>query len=308
MRGLVISAMAGAALAGCSEGPRGVYDSEVAYSVAVEADASAPLEEAAEAMAETSAGGEIPVSAPQIAYTYRLGFQLPLGSIKPVQEQHAEMCESRGPQKCRIISMRQDDSGEEYASGRLEIAVAASDARAFAKQLETTSGDANGELTSSSLTGEDLSKDIVDTEARLRSREMLRDRLMDILARRAGTVSELVEAERGVAQVNQEIDQARSWLETMRGRVAFSEMTIDYSAGARSPVGGFSEPIVTAWNSLGGILGGVIAGIMVMLTALVPIALLIAVLRAVLHRFGYRLRFWKSDLREPEAETEDAPA
>lgn len=289
------------ALAACSGA-----ESEMAQSADIMA-MEAP-EMAADAIAEEASdiapadGADIPVSEPQIAYTYRLGFDLPLGSIRQVQQNHVAMCEELGTKGCRVISMDQARGSDEYSSGRLHIAVAADKAADFSKALEATSGEADGELVSSSKSGEDLSKQIVDTEARLKSRELLRERLTEILASRSGTVGELVEAERAVAQVNQEIDQARGWLETMRNRVAFSEMTIRYKAGEVSAVSGsFGEPIEAAWNSLGTILGGTIAAIMMALTALLPITLVLLALRWVLHRFGYRLRFWKTDLRDTSA-------
>lgn len=221
---------------------------------------------------ENSTQPDAAVAAPQIAYRYTLGFRLPADGIKPLQERHADLCEARGPSRCRIISMDQTDSDGDYAYGNLQIAVAADIARTFSKELEASSGSVDGTLVSSSITGEDLSKQIVDTEAKLRARTLLRDRLMDILRNRSGTVAELVEAERGVAQVNQEIDQAQSWLNEMRGRVAFSQMTISYESGSRAS-GSFSQPIRDAWNSLGSILGSVIAFLMVAFTVLVPIGL-----------------------------------
>lgn len=241
------------------------------------ADTAEPALEAIEAAADSSANGDSievddAVAAPQIAYRYALGFRLPADAIKPLQERHADLCETRGPTQCRIISMDQTDSDGDYAYGNLQIAVAANIARSFAKELEASSGSADGILVSSSITGEDLSKQIVDTEAKLRARTLLRDRLMDILRNRSGTVAELVEAERGVAQVNQEIDQAQSWLNEMRGRVAFSQMTISYESGSRAS-GSFSQPIRDAWNSLGAILGSVIAFLMIAFTVLVPIGL-----------------------------------
>ena len=233
-------------------------------------------------------GGDIPVgSLPQIAYRYALGFRMDGDAIKPLQNRHADMCEALGVNRCRIISMRQAEREGNYSYGSLNIAVASSIARDFSKELEESSGSVEAELVSSSIDGEDLSKQIVDTEARLRSRELLRDRLMDVLRSRRGTVAELVEAERSVAQVNQEIDQARSWLTEMRGRVAFSQMSITYEAGAPEAVdqgGGFSGPIYSAWNALGSILGSMIAFLMLALTVLVPIGLV---------GFGiYRLARW----------------
>ncbi|GMN02615.1 DUF4349 domain-containing protein [Erythrobacter sp. MTPC3] len=220
-----------------------------------------------------SAGGAIPVSLPQIAYRYALGFRLPSDAIKPLQERHADMCEARGANVCRIISMQQTDEDGDYAYGNLQLAIASQAARAFSKEMENSSGPVDGELVSSSIEGEDLSKQIVDTEARLRARTVLRDRLMEVLRTRRGTVAELVQAERGVAQVNQEIDQASSWLNEMRGRVAFSKMAISYQSGMPN-AGGFTDPIRSAWGSMGGILGSIVGFLMVAVTVLAPIGLL----------------------------------
>ena len=304
MRILAFGAVAALALvSGCSDAPYSVYEAESAVFESVDAMAADASDAVASVDIASSPAEEIPTSEPQIAYTYSLSFKVPLGSIKAIQQSHAKMCEDLGNRQCRIINMNQSSQSADYASGQLRIAVAAKKARAFADALEASTGEVDGELTSSSLSGEDLSKNIVDTQARLRSRELLRERLADILASRRGTVGELVEAERAVAQVNQEIDQARSWLETMRNRVAFSDMTIRYNAGEPSAVsGGFAEPIISAWNSLGSVLGSTIAALMMALTALVPITAVILAVRWAFHRFGYRLRFWKTDLRELKAD------
>ena len=59
----------------------------------------------------------------------------------------------------------------------------------------------------------------------------------------------------------------------MKGRVAYSQMTISYESGARV-TGGFAEPIRNAWGSLGGILGSMIAFFMVALTVILPVGAL----------------------------------
>ena len=262
MESVETSADADAMIEAAGEAADAVASADIVTSVDIEEEA--PADEGVEPSAST---------APQIAYKYSLGFRLPTNAIKPLQEKHADMCEARGPKVCRIISMRQADEDGDYAYGNLQLAVAADSARAFSKELEGSSKSADAELVSSSIEGEDLSKQIVDTEARLRARTLLRDRLMEILRNREGTVAELVEAERGVAQVNQEIDQARSWLTEMRGRVAFSQMAISYESGSPSS-GGFSEPIRNAWNSLGSIFGGMIAFLIVAGAVLIPLGIL----------------------------------
>ncbi|QYJ08122.1 DUF4349 domain-containing protein [Qipengyuania flava] len=281
---LLTCAAAPLALAGCSGAEDAVtervasMDVEAAEMASYDMQAPPPAPATAEmleadASEAISASGAIPVGMPQVAYRYAYGFRLPSNAIKPLQERHADMCEARGPDVCRIISMDQAENEGDYAYGSLTLAVRARDARGFGKELATASGKVDGELVSSSIEGEDLSKRIVDTEARLRARTVLRDRLMDVLRNRRGTVSELVAAERGVAQVNEEIDQAQSWLAEMRGRVAYSNMTVSYESG-RPATGGFAEPIRSAWNSLGGIFGTMISVLMVLLAVIVPMGLL----------------------------------
>ncbi len=125
---------------------------------------------------------------------------------------------------------------------------------------------------------------------------------MEVLRNRTGTVAELVEAERGVAQVNEEIDQASSWLAEMRGRVAFSDISIGYESGARSS-GGFWEPISWAMGAAGAALGGAIAALIMLVAWLLPWLLALAGAIWVWRKVG--LPFWKR--RNSEEAVEPAP-
>ncbi|WP_271439097.1 DUF4349 domain-containing protein [Pontixanthobacter luteolus] len=212
---------------------------------------------------------------PRIAYRFGYGFRLPGDAVKPLQDRHADMCETRGPNVCRIISMQQSGEDDAPHQGSLHLAVAAPIARCFGKAITGVAQNAEGELVSSSIDGEDLSKQIVDTEARLRTRIVLRDRLMEVLRSRRGTVAELVEAERGVAKVNEEIDQARSWLAEMTGRVDFSQMHITYSSGAViARESSFTDPVTDALSAAGPTFGGMIGALIRLLTFLLPLLLL----------------------------------
>jgi hypothetical protein len=211
------------------------------------AEQSADRSVAAPAAAEGAAGGAkagtegtgavpgaaIPVSIPKIAYVYDFGYRLAAGDIAALQRKHADLCDKQGPTVCRILDMKQSGAEGDYASGSLALAVAAPRARAFGAQLGKLAGESGGEEVSSSIAGEDLSKQIVDTQARLRARTVLRDRLMEVLQNRQGSVSELVEAERAVAQVNEEIDEAQSWLAEMQGRVDYSRVILCFISGRR---------------------------------------------------------------------------
>ncbi len=280
-----------------------VVDAKPTYAVAEAAtegdEAATEGDEAATASAEASTGEKIPpaeikFSQPQIAYTYEYGYRVSANGIPDLQKAHADLCERKGPKVCHILNMSQDGAEGDYATGKLEIEVAAAQARGFSDELSKVAQNKGGEPVASSIAGEDLSKQIIDTEARLRARSLLRDRLMEILRTRSGKVSELVEAERGVAEVNEEIDQAQSWLSEMRGRVAFSKITLNYETGARS-AGGFFEPIRNAIGATGPVLGTAIAAIIYLTIILLPWAALLALLLWVKRKRGWSWRFWNKN-------------
>lgn len=254
-------------LAACSQGEGDSANVTADSAEEVERVSAVDIEEPADEPAE------IPSSQPQIAYTFDYGFRVPADKIAGLQEKHADMCLKLAANSCRIVAMQRDGGEGDYGNGTLQIAVAADRARGFGNTLVTTVESEGGEQVAASITGEDLSKQMVDTEARLRARRVLRDRLMEVLATRRGTVAELVEAERGVAQVNEEIDQAQSWLAEMRQRVAYSVMTVEYRSGTPAG-GGFAEPIRSALGNFGTIIGVVLGVLITVLAVAIPLALI----------------------------------
>lgn len=284
-RALIPAILALSALAACSESGSDSMEA-MADGETVQATAdSAPSMDAAGDAEEITAGGsmipqlgELPVSLPKMAYVFDYGFRLAGDDIADLQQRHADMCETAGPYSCQILSMNHSgvnrEGAGEYATGQLQLAVAAPKAREFGKQLGASAIAAGSEQFSSAQSGEDLSKAMVDTEARLRARTVLRDRLLETLRTRRGTVSELVEAERSVAQVNEEIDQARSWLTEMRGRVSFSRMNITYESNAAA-AGSFFAPVSAAMGSVGSILGALFAFLILAGTVGIPLGLLV---------------------------------
>lgn len=277
MRRMMLVPVMLAALAACGSEPSG--QQATTADIREEAAPGAP--------AKGKDGKPIAVAAanaPRIAYVYEYGYRLAAERIPEVQRRQADLCERLGPGQCQILDMRQSGAEGNYASGSLSLAVAAPRARAFGAELGRVAGSAGGAQVSGSIAGEDLSKQMVDTEARLRARTVLRDRLMEVLATRKGTVAELVEAERGVAQVNEEIDQARSWLTEMQNRVNFSRVNLTYEAG--SPVsGGFLAPIRGALGSVGTVLGTIIAMLIMVAAVAVPLGLVGLAIRWAVLRF-----------------------
>ena len=249
----------------CSEQESAVSVDEMAAQDSVSAPSQA--DPASDASIATEA---IPVSLPQLAYEYDFLFALPGEDLRKLQRQHASLCEQQGPASCQIAGMStQGETGDEM-TGELQLLVATQHARAFGALLEDEAESVGAEQRTANIATEEVSKQLVDTEARLASRLELRDRLREVLRTRRGTVQELIEAERGVAAVNEEIDQARAWLAETEGRVAMSRMTVRYESA--TPVGGdILGPVQAAMGSVGSIVGWVLAAMIIAGAVLVPV-------------------------------------
>lgn len=276
------------ALAACSEAQQDEATSSAPQEVSVEAASdgtAAPAEAAAEESSALPPLAGIPVTLPQLAYLYDYRWRMPAAEIGALQRRHASLCEQQGPASCQILGMSKTGEEEGEVQGVLEMAVASKQARAFGALLEDEAEDAGAEQVSAEIASEELSKNIVDTEARLAARTELRDRLLQVLKTRKGTVEELVEAERSVAQVNEEIDQARSWLKEMQGRVAYSKVTVNYETG--TPVtSDFLGPVTGALGSLGTIFGYMLAILIVLGAVVLPIGGMVWASRALGRRMA----------------------
>lgn len=198
----------------------------------------ATADTSAEAAAPRSRGGgesdAVAVSVPQLAYAWSLGFLVPEDQLASAQDRHRTLCEDMGPARCQILSLERGTGTDRTGAATLKLRVVSREARAFSDRLANVIADVGGRSTDTKQEGEDVSKSIVDTEARIRQRELLVARLTDVLRNRRGKVGELVEAERSVAQAQEELDQARGWLKELRGRVAMSQFDISYTAIAPS--------------------------------------------------------------------------
>jgi len=190
------------------------------------------------------------VTLPKIAYDYKYNFLLPADLVAATQRGHIAACDRLGLARCQLVS---SESGNSNVAS-LKLRVASDIARRFSADLVASVAKAGGRAVDQSISAEDMSKEISDTNARIHQRELLIQRLTQILQTRAGKVSELVEAERSVAAAQEELDQAKAWLTELQGRVAMSDVEIAYRAiisGASPPAsrdqGPLSETVGQSW-------------------------------------------------------------
>ena len=308
MRKTLFTTVAILSLTACSGGDQNAAEYDMAEAGMAEpaADASTQAKMAPLVSPEENAesGNEIPVSQPQIAYSYDYGFRLPAAEIPKAQQQHITLCNQMPANGCRVLNMSNSGGEGDYATGRLHLEVAAPKARSFGEKLADAVDQSGGSQIAASISGEDLSKQIIDTEARLRSRVLLSERLTELLRTRKGTVAELVEAERAVTNVNEEIDQARSWLKEMRGRVAYSTVMVNYQSGAPGS-GGFTRPIREAFGGIASTLGYSVGAAITLIAAMLPWVLLLGFAIYLRRRFKATDRSFWGRKTEPASPVED---
>jgi len=268
--------------------------SGVAEEQMIALDAQAPAE--APPAAEPTAA-PIAVTLPRIAYIYRVGYRLPGDAIPALQQAHVALCDQMGPARCQLGGLNRSGGEAEYGDGTLKLRVESKSARAFLDSLNKAASDKGGRPVDTAIEAEDVSKQMVDAEVRIRQRELLVSRLTEILRTRQGSVADLVAAERAVAEAQEELDQGKAWLAELKGRVAFSTIEVGYNA--QSPeTGGFGAQLGDTFADSGNLFLIGLRGLLTVLIVLAPWGLLFAPLIWL----GLR---WRKRRRAATAEASD---
>jgi hypothetical protein len=208
-------------------------------------------------------GAQAPAPISYLAYAYSVGLQLPGPRLSETMERHATACRSAGPRLCQLINATRQGDPEAYISGSVTLRGEPAWLQRFMGGLASDAERAGGKITAQSTSTEDLTRAIVDTEAGLRAKKALRERLQRLLESRPGRLAELLEVERELARVQAEIDATESNLAVMRTRVDMSLLTLNYESSQRPVASDTFKPLVSA---LANFIGYIVQGIAVIIT------------------------------------------
>jgi hypothetical protein len=131
-----------------------------------------------------------------------------------------------------------------------------------------------GRVESVNVTAEDVGEEFVDVTARITNASRLEERLIDLLATRTGKLQDVLNVERELARVREEIERHEGRLRFLKTRAALS--TLSVSIHEPLPITGnpsagdvVAEAFRRAWRNLLGLVAGGIAS----LGVLVPVVL-----------------------------------
>lgn len=252
------------------------YRDEAVAAPAADA-AAAPAIPAADAAAAPpgESAVRVPAGVPMLAYSYAYGISAPGPQVDALRRRHEQACARAGMTVCQVVATSIADRGNGAIQGQLSLRATPAWLETFRDGLEGDAKGVGGRVDTSDVTSEDLSREIVDTEAQLRAKTTLRDRLQNLLAGRPGKLSDLLAVEHELARVQAEIDGARSELSLMRSRVAMSEVTIQYSA--RDMVSStVRSPLSRSLGSFFGVMAMSLAAMIDIVAVAAPWALLLA--------------------------------
>jgi len=231
---------------------------------------------------DTSGGGQNdgasvgePSAEQYIAYSHSLGMSLPRGGVNPMMDAHTEACRAAGTATCIVINSNVYSQEEDYASGNLSIRATPDWIESFMGIVEGDAEKAGGDITQRSTRAEDLTRQIIDTGARLDAQKTLRGRLLGLLERRDGELGELLQIERELARVTGDIESIEAQLKTLRLRVSMSSLDISYQTKVPAFSGSRENPLGQAFGDFFYNLSSAIAAVITAFAVGLPWILLI---------------------------------
>lgn len=253
----------------------GMADMDRAQSAGETAPAAPPPPGASTSPSPPQQGGGTNSPVLYMAYSYGLGLELPSQRLSSVMDAHLAACQGAGPRLCQLIGSNRSGDPDSQMSGYIQLRAEPQWLNTFTEGLSAQVDEAGGRITSRTTNSEDLTRQIVDTEARLRALTALRDRLQDLLRSRPGRLADLLEVERELARVQGEIDAIQSNLVVMRTRVSMSELNIQYQSAPRPLGSDTMEPLRQAFADFLRVIVGGFAAIIYIVAGLIPIAVIV---------------------------------
>ncbi|MEO1405889.1 MAG: DUF4349 domain-containing protein, partial [Pseudomonadota bacterium] len=228
--------------------------------------------------APTAEVPEAGTSEQYIAYSHNLGLRLPLEGVEPVMQGHVEACQAAGTDACIVINSNLNKQTDEYTSAYLSIRAKPDWIDTFLAGVDETAEEAGGEVSQRSSSAEDLTRTILDTDARLNAQITLKGRLEDLLANRDGELSDFLQIERELARVTGDIESITSNLKALRLRVSMSELSVSYETKRTVVPSGRRNPLARAFGDFFYNLSEALASVITFFAIALPWLLVIGIL------------------------------
>ncbi len=239
----------------------------------------------------------------QIAYSYTVSYVFDRPTVAQVQGEQLALCRGLGNARCMVVRSTLHAPGigggtnAGVAAGAADdVAMLLVDARlvtGFNQRLDALARAGGAHLSERQSTAEDVTRQVIDANAKVRAKQALADRLLTIIRSAKGNVGELVQAERAYATTQEELDAARQEQASLAQRVAMSPVTINYRYDDPSASRGvIANSLRSAGDTLANSLAAMIDVIVAALPWLVLGGGLWLLMRRIARKRGWRRPRW----------------
>lgn len=240
-----------------------------------------------------------PDGARLMSYRYAWTFSVPTEGMSGLQAAHKKLCEDAGPANCYVTGSQLEGIGDgEGAYGGLSMRAT----EAWMRQFEQGVGEGlkpfSASIYSTGRDSEDLTTQIVDHEARLRSMIAHRDALQKMLDDKPGRLSDLLEIQKALAEAQGNIDSSQSLIAALRLRVSMSVVDFSYRPELGAASNSMWRPITDAFGDFGPAFARTIAAIIEFVAVILPVVV-IGGLLVWLGLTVFRWRGWKRAIKPP---------
>jgi hypothetical protein len=244
-------------------------------------DAPAPMSEGLAAKAGASNGGAGQAMRRYLALRHRVTLQLPGAALAQHFAAIQAECIKLG---CEILSAGQEaESGRQLAGATLIARVPPAAFPQFFSGIQT-----HGTLLSHYSDSEDKTAEVIDVEARIKNLEALRNRILELLAKKAGTLKEMLEAEKQLADTQAALDSINGQRRALANQTDMVRIEITLQAQSIRNEGHWAAPVAIAASEAGSVLMTSVAVLMTAAVAVLPWAVALGVLWIGLRRIWRR--------------------
>lgn len=249
---------------GSVDGGQAVMEEEAA------ADVGAPESGGGEEAVAVSQESAVPSVGPRVIQTASLTLSVPRNEFEEVVDRARVLATSSGG---FVVESSASQSGSDgrLVSGSLVVRIPE---RSYARVMEQLSG--LGRVEGREETGQDVSQEFVDLEARERHLEAVESQLLNLLDE-TDTVAEALTVQSQLNQVQLDLEQARGRLQYLEDQVAFATISLDVrerQAAAAADDGG-PWSIVDAWGTAARGFVTVVGWILVAAATIAPVVILL---------------------------------
>ena len=173
-----------------------------------------------------------------------------------------------------------DEYGSSYSSVTIRIKP-----EYFEKAIRDIHAGIEGTLLDEQITGEDVTAEYIDVKARLDNKLEVQKRYLDLLARRTATVSDILDVERELERVGEDVERLKGQLRYIENRVALSTITVNVQEPMAAVPGGkrtFWEDIKDAFRIMIGIVIFLIQALIVLSPFVVILIIVVIIARAII--------------------------